>query len=228
MNNHDLPRTVSRWGDDKEYRVMSAKALATMLHGMQGMPYVYQGEELGMTNIRLPIEKYRDLETLNLYHARKEQGVPEEEIMRSIYAKGRDNARTPMQWDDGENAGFTTGTPWLTVNENYHTINAKAALDDPDSVFHYYQKLIALRKQYPVFVHGDFTLLEAEHPQLFVYERSYEGDRLLVVCNLSGQQAAYALPQGWEDSEVLIANAEGGLDGTFSPWQAMILHKAKV
>ena len=228
LNNHDLPRTVSRWGDDKEYRVMSAKALATMLHGMQGMPYVYQGEELGMTNIRLPIEKYRDLETLNLYHARKEQGVPEEEIMRSIYAKGRDNARTPMQWDDGENAGFTTGTPWLTVNENYHTINAKAALDDPDSVFHYYQKLIALRKQYPVFVHGDFTLLEAEHPQLFVYERSYEGDRLLVVCNLSGQQAAYALPQGWEDSEVLIANAEGGLDGTFSPWQAMILHKAKV
>ena len=168
------------------------------------------------------------METLNLYHARKEQGVSEEEIMRSIYAKGRDNARTPMQWDDGENAGFTTGTPWLTVNENYHTINAKAALDDPDSVFHYYQKLIALRKQYPVFVHGDFTLLEAEHPQLFVYERSYEGDRLLVVCNLSGQQAAYALPQGWEDSEVLIANAEGGLDGTFSPWQAMILHKAKV
>lgn len=225
LNNHDLPRIVSRWGDDTGYREMSAKALATMLHGMQGMPYIYQGEELGMTNVCWPIEKYRDLETLNMYHERKAQGVPEEEIMRSIHVKGRDNARTPMQWDDSTHAGFTTGTPWIDVNENYHSIHAKAALENPDSVFYYYQKLIALRKQYPVFVFGDFRLLEENNPQLFVYERSFEGEELLIVCNLSGQEVSYALPQDWQDSEVLIANAEGGLNGIFSPWQAMVLHK---
>ena len=145
--------------------------------------------------------------------------------MRSIHVKGRDNARTPMQWDDSTHAGFTTGTPWIDVNENYHSIHAKAALENPDSVFYYYQKLIALRKQYPVFVFGDFRLLEENHPQLFVYERSFEGEKLLIVCNMSGQEVSYALPQDWQDSEVLIANAEGGLNGIFSPWQAMVLHK---
>ncbi len=142
LDNHDLPRIVSRWGDDGEYRVQSAKLLATMLHGMQGTPYIYQGEELGMTNVRLPLEQYQDVEIHNIYKKRLAEGYPEEEILRSIYAKGRDNARTPMQWNGQENAGFTTGTPWLPVNPNYTSINVEAALADPDSVFWYYKKQI--------------------------------------------------------------------------------------
>ena len=141
-DNHDLPRIVSRWGNDQDYRKESAKMLAVVLHGMQGTPYIYQGEELGMTNVQYPIEDYEDLETLNMYHERKKQGYQDEGIMRSIHAKSRDNARTPMQWDASDNAGFTTGTPWLKVNPNYIEINAKDNLEDPDSVFACYQKLI--------------------------------------------------------------------------------------
>lgn len=139
FNNHDLPRIVSRWGNDKEYRVESAKMLATMLYGLQGTPYIYQGEELGMTNIRLPLEQYQDLEIHNMYKERTERGDSPESVMQSIWARGRDNARTPMQWTAGENAGFTTGTPWLPVNENHTVINAAAALADPDSIFYYYK-----------------------------------------------------------------------------------------
>ncbi len=147
-DNHDLPRIVSRWGDDGKYRVESAKMLATVLHGMKGTPYIYQGEELGMTNVRFPdISHYRDIETLNMYQERMEAGYPEAEIMASIYAKSRDNARTPMQWDDGANAGFTEGTPWIEVNPNYPEINARAEMEEEDSVYHYYQKLIRLRKE---------------------------------------------------------------------------------
>ena len=151
MNNHDLPRVVSRWGNDGIYRVKSAKMLATMLHGMEGTPYIYQGEELGMTNIKLPIGEYRDLEILNMYKERMAKGCREEDVMASIYARGRDNARTPMQWTDSENAGFTTGTPWMPLNPNYHEINAEQALADPDSVFHYYRRLIHLRKPHRSF-----------------------------------------------------------------------------
>ena len=132
-DNHDLPRIVSRWGDDKEYRVESAKMLAVLLHGMQGTPYIYQGEELGMTNVRYSISDYRDIEILNMYKERKALGYPENEIMESIYAKGRDNARTPMQWDSSCNAGFSAGRPWMKVNPNYTQINAKAELKDPES-----------------------------------------------------------------------------------------------
>ena len=224
LDNHDLPRIVSRWGDDGAYRVQSAKLLATMLHGMQGTPYIYQGEELGMTNVRLPIEEYRDVEIQNFYQKRLGEGHPQEEIMNSIYAKGRDNARTPMQWDDSLNAGFTDGTPWLSVNPNYTAINAKAALEDPDSVFHYYRKLIALRKQYPVFVEGDFTLLEAEHPRLFVYRRAWQGGELLVVCNFGGEGTSWQLPQGWQDAPVLLANYPQH-QGDLRPWEARILYR---
>ena len=146
-NNHDLPRIVSRWGNDKEYRVESAKMLATILHGMEGTPYIYQGEEIGMTNIRLEnIDEYNDIETLNMYKDRISKGYSHEEIMNSIYIKGRDNARTPMQWDDSENAGFTTGKPWLAVNKNYKEINVKKALEDKNSIFYHYKKLIEIRK----------------------------------------------------------------------------------
>ena len=224
LDNHDLPRIVSRWGDDGAYRVQSAKLLATMLHGMQGTPYVYQGEELGMTNVRLPIEDYQDVEIRNFYQRRLGEGYPEEEILNSIYAKGRDNARTPMQWDDSPNAGFTAGTPWLKVNPNYTAINAQAELADPDSVFHYYRRLIALRKQYPVFVEGDFTLLEGEHPRLFVYRRAWQGEELLVVCNFGGEATAWQLPREWEDAQVLLSNYPQH-PGDLRPWEAKLLYR---
>ena len=189
MNNHDLPRVVSRWGNDKEYRVESAKMLATYLHGLQGTPYIYQGEEIGMTNIRLPLEEYVDLETHNIFHQRTAAGYDPADVMESIYARGRDNGRTPMQWTAGENAGFTTGKPWLPVNENHSFINVEAALADPDSVFYYYQKLIALRKSHEVFRSGRFTLLLPEDEQRFVYRRDTEKEHMLVICNFSGEEA---------------------------------------
>ena len=218
FNNHDLPRIVSRWGDEGQYRVQSAKALATMLHGMEGTPYIYQGEELGMTNIRLPMEQYVDLETKNLYADRVARGYTHEAVMESIYRRSRDNARTPMQWTAGENAGFTTGTPWLPVNENHLEINAEAALSDPNSIFYHYQKLIALRKAMPVLQKGSFTLLLPEDLQIFAYERTLDGQRLLVVCNLSGENAAFDAPQG----KLLLSNYPDRADH-LRPWEGYIL-----
>lgn len=224
LDNHDLPRIVSRWGNDGAYRERSAKLLATMLHGMQGTPYIYQGEELGMTNIKLPIGQYRDVEIQNFYQRRMAEGYPESEVMASIYAKGRDNARTPMQWTAGENAGFTTGTPWLPVNPNHTAVNAEAELADPDSVFAYYQKLIALRKQYPVFVDGNFTLREEDHPRLFVYERAMPGAQMLVVCNFGDEATTWTLPEAWQGARVLIENCPASA-GALQPWEARILYK---
>ena len=223
FNNHDLPRIVSRWGDDGVYRTQSAKMLATMLHGMQGTPFIYQGEELGMTNIRLELEQYQDLESLNLFRERTAQGYDPEDVMRSIRARGRDNARTPMQWTAGENAGFTTGTPWLPVNENHPFLNAEAELADPDSVFHYYRRLIALRKRYDVFRDGRFTLLCPEDPQIFAYTRDTDTAHLLVVCNFSGAEAAFSLPEAFRHAETLIANYPGEPE-PLRPWEAKILY----
>ena len=206
LNNHDLPRTVSRWGNDKEYRVESAKMLGTMLHGMQGTPYIYQGEELGMTNIVLPIEQHVDLETLNVYQERIAQGYDPEAVMRSIRARSRDNGRTPMQWTAGENAGFTTGTPWIPVNPNCSEINAEAALADPDSVFHHYQKLIRLRKEYDVFRNGSFELWDRENEKVFAYTRDTEKEHLLVVCNFTDETMDYDVPERFWGSEILINN----------------------
>ena len=189
MNNHDLPRVVSRWGNDNEYRPESAIKLATMLHGLQGTPYMYQGEEIGMTNIRLELEQYVDLEIHNLYRDRVGAGYDPADVMESIYARGRDNARTPMQWTAGENAGFSTGKPWLPVNDNHDHINVEAALADPDSVFYYYQKLIALRKTHDVFRSGRFTLPLPEDEQRFIYRRDTETEHMLVICNFSEKEA---------------------------------------
>lgn len=225
MNNHDLPRIVSRWGNDGEYRVESAKMLATMLHGMQGTPYIFQGEELGMTNIRLPIGQYVDIEIQNLYRERLEQGYSEEEVMTSIWARGRDNARTPMQWTAGENAGFTTGKPWLPVNPNHVSINAEAALADPDSVFYHYQKLIALRKEYGVFRDGAFTLLCPEDEKLFAYTRDLEGAHLLVVCNFSGETLDYEVPEAFHGSRLLIGNYSTDCPGLRSYEAAMLYYE---
>ncbi len=223
LNNHDLPRIVSRWGNDQEYRVESAKMLATMLHGMQGTPYIFQGEELGMTNIKLPIEEYVDLETHNLYRERLAQGYTEASVMNSIWARGRDNARTPMQWTAGENAGFTTGKPWVPVNPNHASINAEAALADPNSIFYYYQKLIALRKTYPVFRDGTFTLLCPEDEKIFAYTRDTEHGHLLVACNFSAETLDFEIPEAYRGAQVLIGNYPADCPG-LRPYEAGMLY----
>ena len=224
MNNHDLPRVVSRWGDDGEFRVESAKMLATMLHGMEGTPYIFQGEELGMTNIRLDIEDYVDLEIHNLYQERTEKGYAPEDVMASIWARGRDNARTPMQWTAGENAGFTTGKPWLPVNGNHSFINAEGALADPNSVFYHYQKLIELRKTHPVFRDGSFTLLLPEDEKIFAYTRDTENEHLLVACNFTGETLDFEVPEEYDGAELLISNYAQGAPG-LRPYEAAMLLK---
>lgn len=226
-DNHDLPRIVSRWGNDQEYRKESAKMLAVVLHGMQGTPYIYQGEELGMTNVHYTIEEYEDLETLNMYHERKKQGYQEEEIMRSIYAKSRDNARTPMQWDATEYAGFTNGTPWLKVNPNYVEINAKDNLEDPDSVFACYQKLIALRKHYPVFVDGHFHLLLEEDEHFFAYMREDENSEMLVIANFFDQEVNFPLDLNLENYTILYQNYKKDTGNLYRPYEARIYYKQK-
>lgn len=224
-NNHDLPRIVSRWGNDQEYRVESAKMLAILLHGMQGTPYIYQGEELGMTNVRYNMEEYRDIETVNLYKERKEQGYAEEEIMKSIYAKSRDNARTPMQWDDSANAGFTDGEPWMKINPNYVEINAKDQVNDPDSIFSCYKKLVHLRKEYGVFADGRFELLLKEDPSIFAYTRENETHKMLVICNFYGETVTCPLAEteNKEKAELLISNYKTiEQPGVFRPYEARI------
>ena len=192
--NHDQPRIVSRLGSEKvEYRELSAKCIATCLHMMQGTPYVYQGEELGMTNtVFNSVKDFRDLESINAYHELTEKGViSAEELFPKICHKSRDNARTPMQWDDSKNAGFTTGTPWIDVNPNYTKINAKEQMARENSVFNYYKKLIALRKEYEIIVYGDYNLLLPEDEDLFVYERNLDGKKLLVACNFSENEREF-------------------------------------
>ncbi|WP_294368455.1 glycoside hydrolase family 13 protein [uncultured Clostridium sp.] len=206
-NNHDLPRIVSRWGNDKEYRIESAKMLATLLHGMKGTPYIYQGEELGMTNVRFDdINDYNDIESLNMYKDRLSKGYSHEEIMESIYAKGRDNARTPMQWDDSENAGFTTGTPWLAVNKNYDKINAKQCLQDENSIFNHYKKLIDIRKNNDTIIYGDYKLLCEDDENIFAYVRELNGDKILVVCNFYDKDVEFKFDGDFNYSKVLLSN----------------------
>ena len=223
-DNHDLPRIVSRWGDEGQYREESAKMLATLLHGMQGTPYIYQGEELGMTNVKYELEEYRDIELFGMYKERRAQGYTHEELMESIYAKTRDNARTPMQWDTTEQAGFTTGKPWMKVNPNYTEINAAEQVDCEDSIFNYYRKLIQLRKELPVLTDGKFTMLDMDHNQIFAYLRDNGEDKLLVVCNFYGNTVDYAVSEKAEDLELLIGNytEENMQTDVLRPYEARI------
>ena len=220
-NNHDLPRVVSRWGNDKEYRVESAKAFAILLHMMKGTPYIYQGEEIGMTNYPVSsIDEVEDIESVNMYHERLSLGFTKEEIITSINGKGRDNARTPMQWNKTENAGFTTGTPWLHVNPNHKEINVESALEDKNSIFYTYQKLIQLRKDNPIVVWGEYELQETAD-KVFSYIRTYENKTWLVVTNLSNEEQAFKTDV--KIKEVLIENMETPTDIsnlTLKPWQA--------
>ncbi|MBL4951496.1 alpha-glucosidase [Neobacillus sp. YIM B02564] len=226
-NNHDQPRIVSRFGDDDPYRVESAKMLAACLHFMQGTPYIYQGEEIGMTNVKFTsLDDYRDIETINMYNERRALGYSHEEIMNSIYGKGRDNARTPMQWDSTDNAGFTTGTPWIKVNPRYKEINAKAALEDPSSIFYFYQKLIQLRKEMDIITKGGFELLLKDHSQLFVYERKLYDERLLVVCNFSGEEVVVedeAVGTKLKNDHVLLGNYETVGTNVLRPYEVIVL-----
>ncbi|KPL59295.1 alpha,alpha-phosphotrehalase [Rossellomorea vietnamensis] len=211
--NHDQPRIVSRYGDDSEYRNESAKMLATTIHMMQGTPYIYQGEEFGMTNPKFTsIDEYRDVESLNTYNILKEQGKSEEEILEILRHKSRDNSRTPVQWNGDKNAGFTSGTPWIPVAKNYQEINAEQALEDENSVFYHYQKLNRLRKEYDIIVDGDYQLILEDHPDIFAYVRNGDGEKLLVVNNFYARETEFTLPdevdvKGWS-SEVLISNYE--------------------
>jgi len=220
-NNHDLPRIVSRWGNDKEYHVESAKMFAILLHLMKGTPYIYQGEEIGMTNyVVTDISQVEDIEAINMYNEALAAGVPKEKIFDSINAKGRDNARTPMQWDASDEAGFTTGQPWLAVNPNYPEINVDAALADDNSIFYTYQNLIQLRKTHPLVIWGDFELV-ATADDVFAYTRTYNGEKILVVANFSDQtnEFAYAgeIAELWIDNGNAPSNLE---QQTLQPYQA--------
>lgn len=207
-NNHDLPRIVSRWGDDSpRYHDRSAKMLAILLHMMKGTPYIYQGEEIGMTNCPVSdINEVDDIESRNMYQERLAQGYMPAEILASINAKGRDNARTPMQWSDEANAGFTTGSPWLHVNPNYTAINVAQNLRDPNSVFHTYQRLIQLRQENPIVVFGDYQLLADTPDTVFAYTRSLDGEKWLIVANFDHVEQALNLPDYGEQQDVLLSN----------------------
>lgn len=208
-SNHDQPRSVSRYGNDEDpYRELSAKMLGTCLHMMKGTPYIYQGEELGMTNVPFAsIDEFRDIESINAYWEFTENDiVAPEEMMKYLNYKSRDNARTPMQWNDDKNGGFTKGTPWIKVNPNYTKINAGEQMEREDSVFHYYQKLISLRKKEPVIVYGTFELLMPEDEDIFMYTRTYEQEKLLVICNFSQKERELEIPEEWQKGTVLLGN----------------------
>ncbi|MGG6313831.1 glycoside hydrolase family 13 protein [Paenibacillus macerans] len=211
--NHDQPRSVSRFGNDAEaYRVPSAKMLATFLHMLEGTPYIYQGEEIGMTNADFrTIGDYRDVETHNFYEEQRLVGVPEAEIMRAIRLKSRDNARTPMQWEAGPQAGFTTGTPWIRVNANHKRINVEGAIQDPESIYHYYKRLIQLRKRHAVIVYGEYRLLLPDHPEVYAFTRTLGQSRLLVILNFFAGEPVFEWPEEEmkpKDIELLISNYE--------------------
>ncbi|MEK4670009.1 glycoside hydrolase family 13 protein [Niallia sp. FSL R7-0271] len=230
FENHDQPRSVSTWGNDKEYWAESAKCLATLYFLMQGTPFVYQGQEIGMTNVQFPaIEDYNDVAIKNLYKLEKENGKPHEEIMEIIWKTGRDNSRTPMQWSDDLNAGFTTGKPWMKVNQNFRNINVDLALENPNSIYHYYKKLIDLRKENKVLVYGAYDLILEEHDQIYAYTRTLNTEKMLIITNLFPQITKFVLPADLtvESTELLISNYE--VDNgdeikeiTLSPYEARV------
>ncbi|VXA87683.1 trehalose-6-P hydrolase [Aeromonas veronii] len=220
--NHDQPRIVSRFGDEGEHRVVAAKMLASTLHGLQGTPYIYQGEEIGMTNPGYQrIDDYQDVESRNIFAIKQAEGMSEAEILAILGAKSRDNSRTPMQWSAAPNAGFTSGTPWLKPAANYSGINAEAALADQHSVFWHYRDLIALRKAHPIFTQGDYQELLTGHPQIWAYARRANGQTLLVVSNFYGEPVEFALPAELQSGQgrLLLGNYP---DSPAQPQSAML------
>jgi len=229
-NNHDQPRSVSRFGDDHNYRVLSAKLLATVLHLHRGTPYVYQGDEIGMTNAPFAsIDDFDDIESRNHYTAAVAAGEDPDTVLGAMRHMSRDNARTPMQWDDSPNAGFTTGTPWLPVNPNYRQINVAEAVDDPNSIFHYFRRVIALRHTDPVVAYGDFTMLIPDDELVYAYTRALDGVSLLVVANFSDTTVPADVPErgAWAASELVLANypVDAGADLELRPWECRVYRR---
>ncbi|KAA8750624.1 alpha,alpha-phosphotrehalase [Priestia megaterium] len=234
--NHDQPRVVSRYGNDELYHNKSAKMLAATIHLMQGTPYIYQGEEIGMTNPKFSsIDEYRDVESLNVYEIKRAQGMNENEILEILKHKSRDNSRTPVQWSDKPNAGFTKGTPWINPADNYREINVEKALDDEDSIFYFYQKLIALRKQYDIITYGNYELILGEDEQIFAYIRNGADEKLLVINNFYGSETAFELPEditfeGYH-SEILLSNYKDSSKEfkqvLLRPYESIVYHLKK-
>lgn len=234
--NHDQPRAVSRFGNDEQYHKESAKMLATTIHTMQGTPYIYQGEEFGMTDPKFDkIDDYRDVESINMFEIMKSRGMKEEEILEILKQKSRDNSRTPMQWNDGENAGFTKGTPWIGIPNNYKEINAEKAMADPDSIFYHYQKLIQLRKEYDIIIEGDYQWILEDHPEIFAYVRNGEHEKLLVINNFYGRDTRFELPEDLKladyQSEILISNYKDSptdfVTVPLRPYESIVYHLRK-
>ena len=225
--NHDQPRVVSRFGDEGEYWKQSAKMLAGVIHAMRGTPYIYQGEELGMTNAGFTrLDQYRDVESLNHFQILRNKGMSEESVYNILKVHSRDNSRTPMQWTAGPNGGFTAGEPWISVNPNAASINAQSQVDDPDSIFAYYQALIRLRKEYDVFALGDFTPLTPEHPAVLAYQRKWENTELLCVSNFFRKECLWHSPVPLEGYRVLLSNYDDcrpGQSWTLRPYESALL-----
>ncbi len=228
--NHDQPRVVSRFGNTKQYWKESAKMLGTVIHCLRGTPYIYQGEELGMTNPGFrEISQYRDVESLNHFRILQEKGLTEENAYQILGIHSRDNSRTPMQWDHSKNAGFTTGTPWIEVTPNYVDINAAAELEDEDSIFHYYKQLIALRKKYDVIAYGDVEPLAKEHPSVFAYRRSYKGESLVVINNFYGKDTTWKSEIELKGYEIILSNYKQhdieNQEIRMKPYESIVLYR---
>ena len=224
--NHDQPRVVSRFGDEGEYWKESAKMLAGVIHGLRGTPYVYQGEELGMTNAGFTrLDQYRDVESLNHFQILRDKGLSEESVYNILKIHSRDNSRTPMQWTAGENGGFTTGTPWISVNPNTSRINAASQVEDPDSIFRWYRTLIALRKQYKVISEGRIQMLMPDDDALLAYRRWTDDEELLVVCNLTADTAPVTLPEGWQEARRLLGNYPAANLSALRPYECVVLYR---
>ncbi|MFZ3576842.1 glycoside hydrolase family 13 protein [Virgibacillus sp. DJP39] len=226
LENHDQPRSVSTWGNDKELRNKSAKCLATMYFLMQGTPFIYQGQEIGMTNVQFDsIDDYNDVAIKNLYRNERDEGKTHEEVMEVIWKNGRDNSRTPMQWNNGENAGFTKGKPWLKVNPNYTTINVEQSMKDTDSIYHYYKQLIDLRKKEDVLVYGSYHLILENHDSIYAYTRTLEDETMLVLANLFNKEAEFDLPKNLKSKSKKLCVSNYDLDQnefTLKPYEARV------
>lgn len=224
MENHDFPRIVSRWGNDKEYRNESAKMLAVMMYGMRGTPCIYQGQEIGMSNIRLPIENYDDIETKDAYQSMLKAGISEEDALESIYKSSRDNGRTPMQWSDAEFAGFSNVQPWLPVNPNYKEVNVEKEEGEAESILNFYKELLKVRKKYDVFTDGTFTLLDPASDNTFIYMRDNGGEHVLIMCNFTDKKVSVDIPTKFTDAELLISNYNDIKEDELRPYEAKMLY----
>ncbi|MBN1469322.1 MAG: alpha-glucosidase [Fusobacteriaceae bacterium] len=221
VENHDIPRVVSRWGNDKEYREQSAKAFALVYFMQKGTPFIYQGQEIGMTNVKYDsIEKYNDVKGINIYKEKVSHGMSEEKAMEYVYAISRDNARSPMQWDSSDYGGFSTESSWMEINKNYKEINVKKELNDENSILNFYKNLIEIRKNSKTLIYGEFKLLLEEHDEIFAYERNLNNEKYLIIGNLSNNQVNFNMKKlGYKDFEIIVKNYEEVEEDKLKPWE---------